>query len=476
MATSYNTTVKLYKSVPLIKGGTEVLYKSGSAAESELSQFQVGTYSAYYFERENRRYIQIDDVFGSLDDVNYISFANMSHGGKIYFAFVDQVVYINDHNTQIEFTLDPFPTFIGDTTLFTNSYIIRNTLLTDVRGANLQPDYLPRSCKTRFVVLDSLAVSCKNRARVVFAGKNGTGWPITSPAGYPSGIQYAVLSDTILQDIVDHGGSIIGAYMYPDAFQDGAQKIAEAGTPLTGNPLAHMATYTHEKLRTGIYTQVAIATSNTFKTYELEEFANVNSVSFGVVYFFAPAFSIFIYPKNYKGIPENTAEGVYLQGPSLSISAQQGYTAAQMSSDIFAGLMAGGSGAISGAAAGGWVGAIAGGVAGLAGGALNMAKNAYMSQFKTPQVFGGALPITDDDYTLRAYLVAVSPSLSDCIRIDDYFDYFGYNLEEMRLSAGVNLTDKAYLQTGCEFVHGSEADAALNARIMSGIKIRKTLS
>ena len=104
-----------------------------------------------------------------------------------------------------------------------------------------------------------------------------------------------------------------------------------------------------------------------------------------------------------------------------------------------------------------------------------MAKNAYMSQFKTPQIFGGNVPVTDDDYTLRAYMCAVSPSLSDCIRIDDYMDYFGYNLEEMRLSAGVNTTDKAYLQTGSEFVHGSEADTELNARIMTGIKIRRTL-
>ena len=117
MATSYNTTVKLYSKVPLVKGGTEVLYLSAGSAEGILASFLKSTYSAYYFERENRRYIQIDDIFGNIDDVNYISFANNSHGGKIYFAFVDQVIYINDHNTQIEFTIDPFPTFIGDTTL-----------------------------------------------------------------------------------------------------------------------------------------------------------------------------------------------------------------------------------------------------------------------------------------------------------------------------------------------------------------------
>ena len=471
MSTSYNTTVKLYSGVPLVKGGTEVLYVSGSAAEGQLAAYLTGTYSAYYFERENRRYIQIDDVFGNVDSVNYISFANNSHGGKIYCGFVDQVIYVNDHNTQIAFTIDPFATFISDATLFDDTYVVRNTLLTDVRGANLQPDYMPKSVKTREIVLDSLSLLC-NQGRVLFAGQTGLGLPLLDPSGYVTGIQYGTLSPQVLQSIKNDGGTIIGAYLEPAV---GAGRMLTVGTPLSGNPLAHMSGYTHMKLQSGVYTQVAIAASNVFKTYELEEFTDPFNVQFGVIYFRVPAFSVFIYPKNYKSVPENTAEGVYIQAPSLSISAQQGYTNAQMTTDIFAGLVAGGSGAISGAAAGGVPGAIVGGIAGLAGGALNMAKNAYMAKFNTPQVFGGSVPVTADDMCIKAYLLAVSPSLDDCIRINRYFDYFGYNLDEPRLSAGVNTTDGAYLQTGCEFVHGTEADAELNARIMSGIKIRRTL-
>lgn len=477
MATAFNTTVKLYAGVPLVKGGTEVLYLSAGAAEGVLSAFLSATYTAYYFERENRRYIQIDDVFGSLDSVNYISFANNSHGGKIYFGFVDQVVYVNDHNTQIEFTIDPFPTFLGDTTTLDDVFVVRNTLApgADIPRANLQPDYMPDSAKQQYVLLDSLAVPCKQRAQVIFAAKTGTGYPILAPAGFVTGIQTAPLSDTILTAIKNDGGNIIGCYMFPDSYQGGAVHIAESAGSLTGNPLAHMATYTFEKLKSGVYTKVALATTNSFKTYELEDFSNVNSVSFGVVYFYAPAFAVFIYPKNYRGVPENTSEGVYMQAPSLSISAQQGYSNAQMTSDIFSGLMAGITGAIGGAAKGGAPGAIVGGLAGLAGGGLNMAKNAYLSKFSPREVTGSALPITDDDYTLRAYLLAVSPAITDCIRINRYFDYFGYNLEEMKPASGVNLLDGAYLQTGSEFVHGSEADAHLNARIMSGIKIRRTL-
>lgn len=473
MATAMNCTVKVYSGVPLVKGGTEVLYVSGASAEGIISgsASAVKTYTQYYYTRESENYIQVDDQIANIEGANYVGFQNASHGGKWYFGFIDRLEYVNDNNTGIVFTIDPFTTFIGDATLFTDTYVVRNTLLTDVRGANLQPDYLPASCKNRYVVLDQMALLC-NQGRVLFAAKTGLGSPLVDPQGYVTGIQYGTLSPQVLESIKDDGGSIIGAYLEPSV---GTGHMVEVGTALTGNPLAHMSGYNHEKLRSGVYTQVALMGSNVFKTYELEEFANVNSVTFGVVYFRIPAFTVFIYPKNYKGIAENTAEGIFMQAPSLSISARQGYSDQQFTSDIFSGLAGVGSGIASGAMSGGWAGAIIGGLTGLAGGAINMAKNARMSKFSAPQVLGGSTPITADDLTIHAKLVAVSPSLSDCIRIDNYFDYFGYNLEEMRLSAGVNTTDKAYLQTGSEFVHGTEADVELNARIMNGIKIRRTL-
>lgn len=478
MATAFNTTVKLYAGVPLVKGGTEVLYLSAGAAEAVLSAYLSATYTAYYFERENRRYIQIDDVFGSMDSVNYISFANNSHGGKIYFGFVDQVVYVNDHNTQIEFTLDPFPTFLGDTTMLDDVYVVRNTLApgADIPRANLQPDYMPDSARENYVLLDSFEVSCRNNVQVVFAGKAGTGVGILSPAGYYTGIQHSALSDAILTSIKNDGGNIIGAFLYPDDVGSyDAVELAQSVGVLTGNPLAHMSAYSFEKMKSGVYTKVALATTNNFKLYELEDFSNPNSVSFGIVRFFAPAFAIFIYPKNYRGVPENTSEGLYMQAPALSISAQQGYSNAQLSSDIFSGVMAGITGAVAGAAKGGAPGAVVGGLAGLAGGGINIAKNAYMAKFNPREVTGSSVPITSDSFKLSAALLAVSPSLTDCTRISRYLEYYGYNLEEVKPSSGVNLLDGAYLQTGSEFVHGSEADAQLNARIMSGIKIRRTL-
>lgn len=476
MATSYSSTIKVYSGVPLVKGGTEVLYLSQGAAEGVLGAFLKATYSNYYFVRENRQAVQIDAPFGDLDDVNYISFTNASHGGKIFFGFVDRVVYINDNCTQIEFTIDPFPTYLGDTKELETVFVVRNTLVNDVRGSNLQDDYLPQSAANQYVELANFNLVC-NQGRVLFAGKTGLGEPLLDPRGGVTGIQYGTLSPTVLQSILDDGGTIIGAYLEPPDLP--RNMVVAAGT-LSGNPLAHMTGYTWEKLRTGVYTQVALATSQSFKAFELEEFSNPQNVEFQIVYFRVPAFSVFIYPKNYRGVADNTAEGVYMQAPALSISARQGYTNQQMSSDIFNTLASTIAGAVGGAAKGGGYGAAIGAVAGFVGGTANMAKNAYMSKFKAPQTTGGSVPITAADLALKAQLLAVSPRRADCNRIDKYFDYFGYAINAEKsvggLGSSINLRDGAYLQTGSEMLVGSEVDDELNARLMSGIKIRKTLS
>ena len=484
MATSYNTTVKLYKGVPLVKGGTEVLYLSGAAAEGVLSAFLVGTYSAYYFERENRRYIQIDDLFGSLDDVNYLSFANMSHGGKIYCGFVDSVIYINDHNTQLQFTIDPFATFIGDTTRLDEFFLIRNTPRNDLRGRYLEPDYLPQGAKTQYQVVGSEVEYSYSNAAVMFAAKNAGSYGFAGLTynGVPLGLELGALSDSLIQNILDNGGVIVGAYLLPDCWNPYAGEIIQGlGTIITGDPLAHLSGYTYKKISTGVYTKIVLQTSGGVKTYDLEDFANVNSISFKAMVCFAPAPTICVYPVNYRGIADNIGEGITIQAPSIPISGAAGYTDRQISSDIFATLTAAISGAVSGAAIGGAYGAAAGGIAGALGGVANMAKNNYMSQFTVPQTFMSGGGLISSDKKIKISLTAATPSQLDLNRIDAYFDFYGYNMNHvitktMAQFGQLNVSDGAFLQTGSPFVAGSEADNELNARIMSGIKIRQTLS
>lgn len=475
MATSFNTTVKLYSGVPLVKGGTEVLYLSQGAAEGILAGFLTATYTAYYFERENRRYIQIDDTFGALDSVNYISFANLSHGGKIYFGFVDQVVYVNDHNTQIEFTIDPFPTFLGDTTPRTDSFIVRNTVKMDVRGDNLQDDYVPDSVKKVFDVIDYYEVYVDD-AKVYFACQG-----VSSSVIADTGLRVGKLIDASLDAIHEHGGVIIGAYAFPSAWTSAVYPLTRNVGVLSGNPFAYASGITHEKIRTGVYNKVILQTPSGSKMYNVEQFANNQSIEFQIVGLMFPCPSLFIYPKYYNGVVDNLSEGVFVKFPAIPISSNAVYTNAEKFTDLMAIITQTPQKFISGAVSGFAAGGPAGGILGAAVGGITPYANALthqaMKQFDPPYLNTASDPCLalNDRYVIQ--LMVCHPSMTDLFKVDKYMDYYGYNINSP-LAAGVNINDddKAFLQTGNEYFYGSEADDELNARVMSGIKIRKTLT
>lgn len=470
MATAFNTNVTLYAGVPLVKGGTEVLYLAASAAKGVLGAYQTATYSAYYFERENRRYIQIDDIFGNLDSVNYISFENNSHGGKIYFGFVDQVIYINDHNTQIEFTIDPFPTFYGDTEELDKVYVVRNTYkYTNARTANFIQDFTPASIKKVYTNVQHFqrAVSVTNPV-VYFAG----------PGDYvtigDSGIKVGKLTDSLLQNIQDHGGVIIGGYA--DIFNGTINGYFDIITPLADITFSTMplsAGASIQKLHTGLYNDLLLVTSSGAKQYDIEDFANPETVTFGALICILPSPMVFIYPKEYRGIAQNIGEGISIKVPSVPITANATYTDAQFFSDAKGLITSAIGGAVAGGVKAGYAGAVVGAVSGAIGGAANMGANIYATQFKAPTIVGRGEPMLTPNGNLIADFVNVSPYQPDTIT--KYLDYYGYQVNTVWEKANVNTDDGAFLQTGGEFLHGSEADAELNARIMSGIKIRKTL-
>ncbi len=482
MSTAFNTTITVYKKVPLVKGGTDVLYLSAAAAEGVLASYAAGTYSGYYFERENRRYVQIDETYGNLDDVNYLSFKNMSHGGKLYFAFVDHAVYINDNNTELEFTIDPFPTFSGDAKRLDEFFVVRNSPRNDIRGQNLEDDYIPKGAKNQYRYIWGGQYGI-DRAIVVYAVKNGIGtnWQLYCN-GLDTGLKAGYISDALLQAILDNGGQLISAFVVPDFWNVTNLEIVQyKGTIATIDLLAYMGTYNYQKLRTGVYYSLILQTPSGTKTYEIEEFDNISSVQFDAVACMFPTPTLYIYPRHYRGIDHNTGEAMTISAPAIPISAAAGYSERQFSSDIWKAVTATISGAITGASAGGIYGAIGGAVMGGVGGVANMAYNNYMSKFNPPTSLTNGPGIIASNQGMNIGLYLASPSQLDMNRIEAYFDYYGYNVNHMVTKAQasfgqLNMSNNAFLQTGTPFLAGSEADDELNRRIMSGIKIRHDLN
>lgn len=473
MATAMNCRVTVYKGVPLVKGGTEVLYASGSSASSVLSGFSVATFNNYYYTREDEGKIQVESDIAALEGANYVSFQNISHGGKLYFGFIDHLRYVNDGTTEIQFTIDPFPTFVGDCVENDYCYVIRNTVESDVRGNYTTEDFLPATTKNNWSAVSSLswAIAC-NEPALFFVCNTQIGSTL-KVGSVETGIQVkrgASLTDigSILQD----SGTILGCYLLPSSgnwiLNDG---IIESGAAFTLN-VGNIGTYRHQKIYTGVYAKVVLKTNQGSKMYDLDAFADTSNIAFGYVKMNVPQPSIHIYPKNYKGLADNLAEGITMICPAIPVSTPQVYTQGQLFSDVW-GIVGGAiTGAMAGAAVGG-VGAIPGALVGAGAGVANMGKNMMMTKFQPPSITSSSIPLVTDNFQLRASADIVTPDATVLSAVDDYFDYFGYQIEYEMRKADVNTRNGAFLKTGSVFLSGSEADDEINRRLMNGIKIKK---
>lgn len=495
MATVPNTTIILYKGVPLVKGGIDVLLTSGASAATALVPFVHKAFAQCTYTREERSFIRVPATVSECEGCNYLSFRNNNHGGKYYFGFIDKVRYINEVTSQIDFTIDPFPTFSEDASILKDVYVKRNTPISDTaanRLLYLQPDYVPESVKQEYTSLGASAYMdwTVDRTFMYYAVGNNqhTGTDMEITAGFSgTGIRVGDATTDKIKDIKEDGGVIIGAYMMPSSFYVasggggwGNNIMKNLGT-LTGNPLAHVSSYDHVKLQSGVYNSVMLFTSQGAKAYDLELFSNVNAVSFGVVGLMTPCPSVFIYPQNYKGIANNLAEGVYMKFPAIPITANAVYSVYQSAQNDFGVLGGGVSGFKRGLAAGGAVGAVAGAAMGmLVPYARNAIEENLLTQFKPPSVIGSGDPVISTDFKMFAQLLVASPSQNDLYKISRYFDYYGYSIEAQQhnttLNNQLNTSDGAFLQTGSPVFAGSEVDDELNARAYAGIKIRKTLS
>ena len=473
MATAMNTTVKVYKGVPLVKGGTEVLYLSQGAAEGALTGL-TRTYTQYYYQRENANSIQVDDPIEALEGCNYMTFVNVNHGNKIFFCFIDSLQYISDSCTQINYTVDPFPTFIGDCTENAFVYVERNTPKTDVRGANLVDDFLPKVSGSDFITAggQTLNITCDTTV-IYFTSQMSGVTPIVGYNNHLLGV-YRTFNPTQLniETLLANGATILGGYLVPSGGVIGNNAVANGSDLSISYP---SNSYRHQKLNTGVYNKISLTTSQGVKYYEMEDFDNPLAVTFGQIYYSIPTPSILIYPKNYKGVPYNLAEGIVIQLPSIPVGIPTLYTQTQAVGDIFSVAGSAITGAIAGATKGGWFGALAGAGIATASGLAGMALKQETAKYSPVGVTQSNFPLISGDYVIRARLDYCSPKPATMNAIDDYFEYYGYEIDAVLKKEDLNTIDGAYLQTGSIFLSGSEADEEINARLMNGIKIRKTL-
>lgn len=89
-----------------------------------------------YYSRDNRGFVRVELPMSTMIKAQYMRFKNTSYENKWWYAFVRDVVYINDNTTEVQFQLDPLMTWMGNFTL-SECFVERQHGETDEIGDNL---------------------------------------------------------------------------------------------------------------------------------------------------------------------------------------------------------------------------------------------------------------------------------------------------------------------------------------------------
>lgn len=151
-----NSTVQLYSRILLDKEHRNTLYFANAQAQDEFfssNNYLVATYNNYTFLRDfpNRITLEIKTeggigstgsiTFAQLSRCNYMRFKNTSYFNKWFYAFIDNIEYVNNGAANVYFTIDVMQSWLLNYDYGTDDCLIeREHTRTDQIGDNLIPE------------------------------------------------------------------------------------------------------------------------------------------------------------------------------------------------------------------------------------------------------------------------------------------------------------------------------------------------
>lgn len=106
-----NSEIILVKNIKLDKNYVNVLSYSEEQMLNLCRQNAIATALDYSFIRQNKNSVFTNFSYEQCLQANYIAFQNKDYSNKWFFAFIDDVIYVGDNNTEIIFTIDAWSTW-----------------------------------------------------------------------------------------------------------------------------------------------------------------------------------------------------------------------------------------------------------------------------------------------------------------------------------------------------------------------------
>lgn len=453
------------KNIKIDKEYKEVLNYTENQMLSLVESKQVASALDYSFIRDKGT-ISTNFTYNQALQCNYMAFQNKDYSNKWFFAWIDDVRYVNDGVTEIAFTVDSWSTWF-DKVNVSSSFVVREHVNDDTIGKHT----LPENLETGDFVVNNVTYDSKLADTCICTMLSDDSTTTTSDVkgdlfnGVFSGCKYIlnnrntagvnslnqILSD---YDNAGKGDAVVGMFMCPTGVIAGWDPESTIGIDLgrTDYPFtwnynsvslnSTLDGYTPKNNKLFVYPFNYLAVSNNNgieKVYQYEYFTN-NSPSFKVDVAVCPGCSVKLKPKNYKGVAENELEGIVGgKYPTCSWSTDLFVNWATQNSVNMGVTLAGNLLSIGSGFATGDKGSVASGTMGI----FSQIAQVYEHQL-TPDSAKGNINCGDvvsggKHNTFYYYQFSVKKEIARCI--DEYFTRFGYKVNETKVP---NITGRRY--------------------------------
>lgn len=323
----------------------------------------------YSFLRENINEIYVQAPYGTCLQANYIAFQNPDYSNKIFFGFIDDVIFENNQTTRICFTIDVWTTWYSYWDAKA-CFVIREHVTDDTVGLHTVPEGLETG---EYIINATDYMMFDINHYVVIAVSSTYNTPFSKPAhttynGIFSGEYLYTFSNTTqarnfinIYDECGQGAAINSVYMIPGTLFNKLQTVEDtvtysgSGTSITCTYLLINGTtatiienqktitmqttlngYTpkNNKLKCYPYNVLQVDNNNGGSAvYHYEKFVN-NSPSFRTIGALTPGCSIMCYPLNYNLINDDLTHDVLQCSYSEGIPAGK-YPVGSWNTDVY---------------------------------------------------------------------------------------------------------------------------------------------
>lgn len=530
-----NSTIYLLRGVDIDKDYKHTLFATNTTNQwNKLSTYIKYTFSEQSYQRVNKNTLRIEKNANLLYDCTYLSFVNTRENEtKRFYAFIDEVNYINENVTEIVYTIDVFQTYMFDYSM-SNTMVIREHVRSDNLFEHIKPDVESKGefqtdLKTSVnlhifcggIILNKKlpdSITVNRDIRYCFEMDNFNHIAYVSPLNSGSAC-YVYLGfklynnqvgtfpqtqslDNIIQQIVNGESiglseeNIITTFVFPVNFLDwtmqqvkGAfQSFTSAGLSFTNNEALQDNIYgsytpTNKKCYTSQYNRILVSTNDgNVERYLLENFektsANSTTISFDLqaIYFLDPA--VLITPFRYNGKSGyNYDYSMYLGNFPTPVYIGNYFNLwynQHKSSIIYSGMMNMITGALSAVS-----GALVENPFGVAGGVMSATTSLvqFAGQKEDLKRRGGKGYVTgSQDYFKGVLQNAEINIYLEHLRtpfmkeVDNYFTLYGYNVSEIKVPNIYSArTSSGYRREHWNYIQTENCDIH-NARCPASVK------